>query len=159
MAKKNNVSQLAAPDFAGLKQNLNTLRALMPFLLSLTGVQRKAALKIGDSRVAFIENAVHAAQNNPDVLPAVFDAQAFADKVAFLMQLEDFYRLVAQFNSDVSDTRLKSSSDVMAQALEVKQHIALAARRNPALKAVSDLLAESFKNAKNAKTHKPDAKA
>jgi len=159
MAKKNTGSKLAAPDFAGLKQNLNALRAQMPFLTSLTGDQRKAALKIGDSRVAFIENAVNAAQNNPDVLPSVFNAQAFADQVTFMTQLDDFYRLVDQFNTDVTDTRLKLNSDVMSQALEVKQHIALAAKRNPSLKAVSDLLAESFRNVKSAKTPKPAAKA
>jgi len=151
--------QLNAPDFAGFKDSLTTLRTQMPFLISMDSKQRQAALKIGDSRVAFVENAVHAAQNNPGLFPAAFNVQGFADKVTFKSQLDDFFGVLDQLHRDVADTRLQSNGDVMNQALEVKQHVALAAKRNPGLKSIADQLAESFRITKSNKAPQPAAKA
>nr|VFJ66475.1 MAG: hypothetical protein BECKDK2373B_GA0170837_11706 [Candidatus Kentron sp. DK] len=53
----------------------------LPFLVNLTPQERKNTFKAGPDSVSFVQNALTAAQDHPDILPASFSANEFKNDV------------------------------------------------------------------------------
>jgi hypothetical protein len=63
---------------------LDTIHTKLPFLIDLTSHERRSLAKMGDASQAFVDKALQATAENPDVLPAAFDAAEYdADKTLF----------------------------------------------------------------------------
>jgi hypothetical protein len=61
----------------------------MPFLVSLSTEERHPLYKMGEKRLAFVQNSLNAAQNNRGILPASFDFEGYAKDCELARNLND----------------------------------------------------------------------
>ncbi|MBW4419097.1 MAG: hypothetical protein KME13_07685 [Myxacorys californica WJT36-NPBG1] len=63
---------LSDADLQEIKQAIALIQQKLPFLITLSADDRKRLYKLGDKRLAFVQNSLTAAQSNPNILPAKF---------------------------------------------------------------------------------------
>jgi hypothetical protein len=148
---------VADADVTAIKDAIATIQQKLPFLITLTDAERKSLPKAGANSLSFVEHAQTAAQNNPAILPAAFNAVNFASHVALFATLTDLNTSIAQLASEVDDTRLAVGSEAMGEARQVYEYVKSAAKTTPGLKPVADQLAERFQHSSAAKTPAPPA--
>ena len=67
MSYQNISATVADKDVQAIKDAVATIQTKLPFLISLTPEERKSIFKTGPNSLSFVENALQAAQNNPDI--------------------------------------------------------------------------------------------
>lgn len=155
MPYQNISAQLSAADIQAVKDAVAAIEQKLPFLVSLTADERKAIYKAGPGRLAFVQNSLQGAKNNPGILPASFATAEFESDVSLFAALTDVNTVVAQLASKVDDTRLAVGGEAMAEATQVYNYVKTAAKTSPGLKLLADQLGESFQKAS---PQKPPAK-
>ena len=152
MPYQNISATVAAADVQAIKDAIATIQAKLPFLVNLTSGERKSLFKTGANSLSFVQNALQAAQNNPDILPKSFNVPEFASDVTLFATLTDINTAIAQLASSVDDTRLAVGSEAMKEATQVYNYVKTAANTTtPGLKPVADQLGERFQKAGTAK--------
>ena len=101
---------------------------------------------------------IKAAQNNPSILPASFDAAGFANNVALFATLTDIDTVVGQLKSELDDTRLVVGGQAMSGATDVYSYVKAAVKKTPGLKPLAEQLGARFQHASTAKTLPDKAK-
>jgi hypothetical protein len=147
MPYKNISAAITDQAMQAIKDALTAIETNLPFLITLTDVERKALFKAGPKRLSFVENALTAAQDNPDILPKSFDAAGFAMHVALFGKLTEINTLVAQLASKLDDTRMTAGSNSMDDASDVYNYVQAAVKKTPGLKPVADQLGQLFQQA------------
>ena len=138
-----------------VKDAFDTVLKKLPFLVNLTPQERKNIFKAGPDSVSFVQNALTAAQDYPDILPASFSAKEFKNDVDLFTTLTELGTIAASVASQIDDTRLAVGGEAMQEATQVYNYVKTAAKTTPGLKPVADQLGERFKKAKAKK--KPDS--
>jgi hypothetical protein len=157
MSTPNISATVSAANEQAVKDAVATIQQKLPFLISLTIEERKATYKAGPNSLSFVQNALQAAQNNPTIFPASFDADGFADNVALFSVLTELNTVVAQVASELDDTRLAVGGETMKQATLVYNYVKTAASTTPGLKPVADQLGQRFQ--KSSPANPPSAPA
>lgn len=127
-----------------VKDAITAIQTALPFLISLTEDERKQLRKTGASRLAFVQNAAQAAQDNPNILPASFDAEAFQSNVDLFAAMTEINTLAAQLVSQIDDTHLAVGVEALSGASDVYNYVKAAAVKTPGLKPVADQLGQLF---------------
>ena len=130
-----------------IKTAIASIRANMPFLVSLTVDERRKRIKMGDKSLAFVSNSLSVTQNNPEVVPSNFDIAEFNKDYQLTVSLTEVLSLLQQLTEEVDDTLLAVGSESMASSLLVYDYVKTAAKHAPGLKSVADQLGERFKMA------------
>ena len=130
-----------------IKTAIASIRANMPFLVSLTVDERRKRVKMGDKSLAFVSNSLSVTQNNPEVVPSNFDIAEFNKDYQLTVSLTEVLSLLQQLTEEVDDTLLAVGSESMASSLLVYDYVKTAAKHAPGLKSVADQLGERFKMA------------
>lgn len=130
-----------------VKDAVATIQQKLPFLVNLTPDERKGLFKAGPNSLSFVQNALQAAQNNPDIFPKSFDTSEFASDVNLFAVLTDLNTLVAQLASEIDDTRLAVGGESMKEATQVYNYVKAAVATTPGLKPVADQLGQRFQKA------------
>ena len=154
MSYQNLSATVSAADLQAIRDALATIQVKLPFLVNLTPAERKALFKTGPNSLSFVQNALTAAQNNPDIFPRSFNVAEFASDVNLYAVLADLSTSLAQLASSVDDTRMAVGGEAMKQATQVYNYVKTAAATTPGLKPVADQLGERF-----AKTSSPQPAA
>ena len=144
MLKKFVSAELTAKDLNTIKDCLENLHKLLPFLITLSAEERQKLFKAGDKSAAFLTDCLLAAQNNPSILPATFDVDGFEKNVTMLATLNELCTLVAQLANDLADTKLAVGSDAIHGGTEVYQYVKAASNTVPGLKTVEEKLRPRF---------------
>lgn len=147
-------ASISPTDLQAIKEAIALIRAKMPFLVALSPDERRNLFKMGDKSLAFVQDALMVAQNNPNILPASFAAPEMAVDVALASQLSEVDILLQQLASEVDDTLLATGSEAMSHGLEVYSYVKVAAKTQPGLRPVENQLGDRFKRSK-AKTPAP----
>lgn len=156
MAYQNINATLSAADLQAVKDAFATVLAKLPFLINLTGEERKSTVKTGPDSLSFVTNALTAAQANPTIFPVSFITQAFQNDVNLFVLLTELNTLAASVASQIDDTRLAVGGEAMQQAMQAYTYIKAAAKATPGLKPVAEQLGERFQRAsKQKKLAKP----
>ena len=142
--KTNFTAELSAADLAKIKTALTTIRQLLPFLLTLSKRDRRKLFKMGDKSLAFVQNSLQAARNNPDILPGSFDAEKMEKDVDIVVILTELNQLIAQLHSDTDDTLMAFGSQAINQGTDVYTYAKAAAKTQPGLKTVVEQLGTRF---------------
>lgn len=158
MPYQNISADLSAADLNEIKAALATIQQKLPFLVHLTADERRRLYKMGGKSLAFVSNSLTAAQNNPEILPASFDAAELARDYQLATVLSELRLNLRQMTEQVDDTLLAVGSEAMTSSLSVYDYVKAAAKRQPGLKAVAAQLGERFKSMRQ-KTEKVDAMA
>jgi hypothetical protein len=131
---------------------VTAIRQKLPFLVSLTPDERKSTFKAGPNSLSFVEHALTASKNNPDILPKNFDVDEFESDVNLFAVLTDLNTLVKQLASEIDDTRLAVGGEAMNEASQVYNYVKSAAKTTPGLKPVAVQLGERFQKTSATKT-------
>nr|VFK63667.1 MAG: hypothetical protein BECKUNK1418G_GA0071005_103527 [Candidatus Kentron sp. UNK]VFK70889.1 MAG: hypothetical protein BECKUNK1418H_GA0071006_104127 [Candidatus Kentron sp. UNK] len=113
MPYQNIDASLSPEDIEAIKGAFALITEKMPFLVELTVKERRSTFKAGPDSVSFIQNALNAAQDHPDILPAGFGMEAFKNDVDLFTVLTDIGTIVASVASEVDDTRLAVGGEAM----------------------------------------------
>lgn len=150
MPYQNISATVADADVQAVKAAIATIQQKLPFLVNLTTDERKSIFKTGPNSLSFVQNALQAAQNNPDIFPKSFDVAEFASDVNLFAVLTDLGTAVQQLASEIDDTRLAVGGEAMKESTQVYNYVKTAAATTPGLKPVADQLGQRFQKASTA---------
>nr|VFK37899.1 MAG: hypothetical protein BECKTC1821E_GA0114239_1001138 [Candidatus Kentron sp. TC] len=97
----------------------------MPFPINLTVQERRRTFKAGPDSVSFIQNALAATEDQPDILPASFSIPEFKNDANFFAALTDIGMIAASVASQIDDTRLAVGNEAMretAPSLQLREN-------------------------------------
>ena len=157
MNYQNIFAEVSTADLQVIKDALATIRQKLPFLVNLTKTERQQLYKTGESRLSFVQNAKAVAQNNPGILPAIFDVGQFASDVNLFAVLTELTTLFKQLVSQSDDTRLAVGAASLAGASQVYKYVQIGVKTTPGLKPLADQLGKAFKRSSQ-KAPPPPAK-
>jgi hypothetical protein len=136
---------MSAADFVAAKEHLNQLSNHLSFLISLTPGERQSLFKMGDGSVAFVEDAVLAAQQHPEVIPPVFDQAGYLEANASRIQLKELLTLSEQLFSKLDDTYMQVASLCMTDSTKIYGYLQGAEKDKPGVKPTIERLSERWK--------------
>lgn len=136
---------LSEADLQAIKQAIGTIQQKLPFLITLSAEERKRLYKMGDKRLAFVQNSLNAAQSNRNILPASFDLEGFTNDYRLASSLTELLMSLRQLTEQVDDTLLAVGSEAMSNSLTVYDYVKTAAKKTPGLKAIAEQLGTLFK--------------
>jgi hypothetical protein len=142
MAYKEINAQVADADVQAIKAALAVVQTKLPFLIGLSGEERKSLHKLGQERLAFVEGALQGALNNPTILPASFDKNSFQMAVTLFAVLTDLNTATAQLASKLDDTRMSVGTQALSNASDVYHYIQTAAVKIPGLRPLAAQLGQ-----------------
>jgi hypothetical protein len=145
MSYQNINAALSDAELQAIKQAIATIQQNLPFLITLSADERKRLYKMGDKRLAFVQNSLNAAQSNRNILPASFDLDGFANDYRLTSSLSELLMLLRQLTEQVDDTLMAVSSESMSSSLTVYDYVKTAAKKTPGLKAIAEQLGTLFK--------------
>ncbi len=131
-----------------IRDAIGVIRAELPFLIALTPEERKEKVKMGAKSLAFVQDALAAAQNNPQILPGSFSTPDFKSDVDLATQLSEIDDLLQSLAAAVDDTLLETGSEAMIQGLNLYTYVKAAAKTEAGLRPVEESLGERFKRTK-----------
>lgn len=153
MPYQNISATVAAADLQAIKDAIAVIQQKLPFLVNLTADERKNLFKTGANSLSFVQNALQAGLNNPDIFPKSFSVPEFGLDVNLFAVLTDINTSIAQLASSVDDTRMAVGGEAMREATQVYNYVKTAASTTtPGLKPVADQLGERFQKVGSPKT-------
>nr|VFK54353.1 MAG: hypothetical protein BECKTUN1418D_GA0071000_102210 [Candidatus Kentron sp. TUN] len=153
MPYQNIDASLSPEDIKAIKDAFALIQEKLPFLVNLTPKERRSLFKTGVDSVSFIENALNAAQDHPDILPATFKTAELKSDVDLFGVMTDIGTIAASVASEIDDTRLAVGSEAMEKSTQIYNYVKTAAKTTPGLKPVADQLGQRFKKAGRHKKH------
>lgn len=151
MPYQNIDATVSAADLQAIKDAFALVLNKLPFLVSLTGAERKATFRAGPDSLSFLTNAATAANDNPTIFPASFDAVAFQKDVALFVLLSELGTRANSVASQIDDTRVAVGGEAMQEASQVYKYVQTASKTTPGLKPLAAQLGERFKKASKKK--------
>lgn len=149
---------LSTAAVAQIKQKLQEITALMPFLLGITIEERMSMPKISVSNKIFTEDAVNIAQNNGGILPAFVNSAHISNDYNLFNQLDELLPLFRQLIERMEDTQMLAGSEAYMSALVIYKLAKAAADAGvPGADAIAEHLSARFNNsgASNVSTAPP----
>ena len=155
MPESNRLSAtLAAAAITAINGAIETIRTNLPFLLSLTTDERKALPKLGDGRVALLEDAFPLMVANPDLVPSYVDIAEVTKDHDLRVALDPILNSLGTLFQDVEDTEIIAGSELYNAIRAFYLNCQEAAKRGTtSAQAIVDLLAKYF--ARPGRTAKP----
>lgn len=147
MPNLNISAELTAANVQAIKDALATIRGVLPFLVTLSKEERRSLYKMKDQRLAFVEEAIKAAENHGAALPGTFSVAEFKRDFALARALAEVRSLLGALYTDVDDTTMAVGSEAAVAATAVRRYVTEGAKTTPGLKATADRLAEFFERA------------
>jgi len=130
MSNENRVSAEISPEsLQRILGALATLRAELPFLITVTPQERREMAKLGDKSVAFDEKCVSYMQTHPDFLPGFVKADELAKDRALRSQMQRFAAEMNALSDAVEDTLSVVGSEIWMADLAYYQNVREGARR------------------------------
>jgi hypothetical protein len=155
MPESNRISAtLLAAAITAINGAIATIRTNLPFLLSLTIDERKALPKLGDGRVALLEDAYPLMLENPDLVPTYVDIAEVTKDHDLRNALDPILNSIGTLFQDVEDTEIIVGSELYNAIRGFYLNCQEAAKRGVATaQAVVNVLSKYF--ARPGRTPKP----
>jgi len=109
------------------KAAIATINTQVPFLIGLTGAERKALPKIDVNNKVFVEDALTAINNNSGILPTYINAVEIGKDLELFEQLDELVQLVGQLYDKLKDTQMLAGSEAYVSSLVAYKLFASAA--------------------------------
>jgi len=155
MPYQNIEAALSDDDVKEIKAAITTIQTKMPFLVNLTAVERQSLFKMGDKRLAFVQNSLKAAEGNRGILPNSFDYDGYVKDCELAAKLTDVLMALRQITEQTDDTLMAVGSEAVSNSLTVYDYVKTAAKKTAGLKTVADQLGNLFKAIKG-RSSKPN---
>lgn len=138
-------ASLSDADARAIREALESIKAKLPFLVTLTPKERRSLVKMGEKSVPFVQQCLQAVKDNPSLMPPTFNVREFEADVNLASMLLPILLAAQDLVAKIDDTLLAIGSEAMRQSNDVYAQVKLNARRNPAMKATAEQLATRFK--------------
>jgi len=149
MPYQNIDASLSDTDLKEIKAAIATIEQKMPFLVNLTAEERRSLYKMGDKRLAFVQNSLKAATNNRGILPNSFDYDGYIKDCELAAKLTEVVMALHQITEQADDTLMAVGSEAMGSSLTVYEYVKTAAKRTAGLKVIAEQLGGLFKAIKS----------
>ena len=146
MPESNRISAtLLAAAITAINTAIATIRTNLPFLLTLTLDERKALPKLGDGRVALLEDAYPLMLSNPDLVPSYIDIAEVTKDHDLRNALDPIFNSIATLCQDVGDTETIVGSELYNAIRAFYLNCQEAAKRGvTTAQAILDVLSKYF---------------
>lgn len=138
-------------DLQAVKDAFAVVLNKLPFLVNLTSAERQSILKTGPDSLSFVQNALTAAQGNPDIFPVSFNREGFKKDVELFAVMTELVALGESVLSQLDDTRLAVGGEAMQGAIQTYNYAKAAEKNTPGLKPVVEQLGVRFQKASKKK--------
>lgn len=133
MPDNNRISATLSPtDKASILTKIDEIRALLPFLVSLTAEDREELPKLGDKTLAFDEKCASYMVGNPVLVPGFVSVAEVAKDRALRVPVLDVWRELGTLFQEVSDTATQLGSEIYVADLSFYASVRQAARQGVA---------------------------
>ena len=146
MSESNRISAtLLAAAITAINGAIATIRTNLPFLLSLTPDERKRLPKLGDGRVALLEDALPLMVANPDLVPSYIAIAEVTKDGDLRDALDPILNSIATLCQDVEDTETIVGSELYDAIRAFYLNCKEAAKRGATTaQSIVDVLAKYF---------------
>lgn len=141
-------AQVTPASMQKVRDAIAVIHAELPFLIGLTPEERKEKVKMGAKSLAFVQDALNTAKNNPHILPGSFSTAEFEADVELATQLSEIDAMLQSLAAAVDDTLLETGSEAMIEGLNLYTYVKAAAKNEPGLRPDEARLGERFKRTK-----------
>ena len=150
---------ISAEDMQAIQDAVKTLQGkLLPHLVDLGPMERRALPKMGSKTVDFVSKTLSYASSNPEFKPAFVDVDEFTRDLSAVGVLRSLQQPLAQLADMVDDSLVLSGSEAYAAALACYQAIKAAAKMNmPGAATIANDLSERFASQGVRNARKPEA--
>jgi len=154
MPYQNIEASLSDDDLKEIKAAISVIEQKMPFLVNLTVDERRRLYKMGDKRLAFVQNSLKAAESNRGILPNSFNYEGYVKDCELAAKLTEVIMALRQITEQTDDTLMAVGSEAVSSSLTVYEYVKTAAKKTAGLKTIADQLGSLFK-AIRSKSAKP----
>jgi hypothetical protein len=128
-----NIAAISVKEIENTIGALKELRQRMPFLMTLSPLERRHGATVGPSRVQETQASLAAAREYPAILPSTFDLARFEHSAQATVRLHQCLTVLKGLTSDVQDTLLSVGADAITGAQQVRALVKAAAKTTPGL--------------------------
>jgi uncharacterized protein with von Willebrand factor type A (vWA) domain len=147
MAHSNVTVTLSAADKATIKQKVQDILALLPFIINLTLEERKALPKMGNHRYTFVKRLIQAVKENSAHIPASYDIAALEQDFSGYDDINEVRIPVIQLLEKMDDTMRAAGAEAYLKALQGKELLEAANRTESGMDNIMKELQEFFDHA------------
>lgn len=116
MPYQNITASLTDADKTNVLDKIKQIELVLPFLINLTGEERKTIFKMGDKSVSFVEKALEYATNNPHLVAPYTNVTELESDLNLAKQLAPIVQQVNSFAEKLNDTYMAAGSEAMVMA-------------------------------------------
>ncbi len=110
-------ASISAANLSTIKTNLAEISDLLPFLVGLKPEEKQALPKINEANKIFVEDAITAIENNPEVLPPYLKPQEIKNDLVLYQQLDELKGIIDQVYQKIVDTQTLAGSEAYVSSL------------------------------------------
>ncbi len=131
-------------DKTAVLEALAQVKEKMPFLINLSGQDRKRSRKMGAKSVEYVNLNLQGSQTFGSLIPPSVDVSEFAKDVTLVNQLLAVRMEVETLLEGIDDTMLAAGSDAMQYADLVYAYLKRGSKSNAGVKSVTANIAKRF---------------
>lgn len=136
---------ISQTDLSTIKSKLAEINNLLPFLIGLKPEEKQALPKINEANKIFVEDAIQAVENNPEVLPTYLKPADIKIDLELYQQLDELRGIIEQLYQKIIDTQTLAGSEAYVSSLTAYRLFDSAANAGlPGIQAVYDNLKNRF---------------
>lgn len=125
--------------------NIDTMRTMLPFLISLTDDEKISIPKMGEKSVGFVEKCLEYAQANAKFVPPYLDITEIKKDIDLWKKLLPLFNAVDQLHSALDSTSTAVGSEAYVASLSFYNTVRGAAKRGiPGASAIYEDLRTRF---------------
>ena len=144
MSFHNISASLSKEDMIVIKKGIKAISEKLPFLVNLTPAERMLGTKMGNKSIAFVEEALDVAKQNPTILTGEFKIDDFDQDFKLAKDLDDLLTILSQVVEKVSNTSMAAGMEAFQAALDVYQQVKIASKRIPGMQGIARKLGTRF---------------
>ena len=139
------IATLADADVQKAQSDVQDIWTLLPFMVNISGDEKKAIPKMGSGSVGWVEKAMDYVQANPQFVPQYLNVANLKSQLQLTKQLAPIFETVNQLHTALDSTYAVVGSEVYVAALSFYNSVRDAAKRDvPGAKAIYDDLQSRF---------------
>src|SRR6476620_7125363 len=131
-------------DKTAVLEALAQVKEKMPFLVNLTGIERKRTRKMGAKSVEYVNLNLQGSKTFASLIPPSVDVAEFTKDVNLVNQLLAVRMEVEKLLEGIDDTMVAAGSDAMQYADLVYAYLKRGSKSNAGVKSVTANIAKRF---------------
>ena len=126
-------SEITDEQLTAVNTALETIKNNLPFLISLSPHDRQSLVKVGNSFKPFVDKISEVLNQNPDIVPGIFDSDEFQKDLTLAVKLTPIHENLKSLMESVEDTLIAVKSDSLQASLDIYASVQAAKDKKPGM--------------------------